>query len=204
MPNDDKIRFSKGGGLTIWNDEANNVIRIKTKQGTNCPTQFNLYKGSSPPSIEDGTVLFYNTNLNEIFFYDIGRAKWLSTSVYEYIFGMDTADNSLLVTPGSNPGLLGVNDNCGYYVHTTLTLVEVVARARTGVEGKEINIQTFDTNEERTTVHSFNMSGTNPCVGSSYPNVDIDNTCLGVFVAAAGGALTNVAIKCCLRKRIDS
>lgn len=76
------ITFRKqGGGFQV--PELDGAGRIRVSLLTDSP----IVVGASAPSIIDGSVLWYNTTLGALFYYDTTRAKWVGTDISNVFAG---------------------------------------------------------------------------------------------------------------------
>jgi hypothetical protein len=77
------VTFRKSGGSGLQVPELDSAGRIRISMVTANPIE----ASATPPTTTDGTVLWYNTTTQSVFFYDTTRSKWLGAEVNDVLAG---------------------------------------------------------------------------------------------------------------------
>jgi hypothetical protein len=162
-----------------------------------------LVVGTTAPTTTDGTVIWLNTNsgVNETFFYDTSRSKWLSTRLIELTFVESTGS---LATDAyfRIPGLGTATSTTGYYLNHDVTVVGFEYSASTAASSGGHGIYLT---KDGTVADGGSNVATDPTGTASTRGVyakDSDGTA-GVYQAAvaSGPSGAGITMKWLLRRR---
>lgn len=170
----------------------------------------NTHVGATPPTVLDGSTLWFNTNPgeNRIYYYDTSRSKWLSVAEMTLLFGNDSGNNTYIRPAGvSSPG-----NFTGFYLDTKYTLCEVLVAARglsnsdlsKTLEFRTIDFTTVDVETLEDTFTLNRANGTDPLFFSKKDlNIAVEDKRVGFFVTAGAPGFNDICVTATFRRRYE-
>lgn len=183
------VTFRKDGTNDLVVPQLDSLGRIRVS----IDNTGGVFVSASPPTLLDGSVLWYNTLDANVYYYDLTRSKWLSTQVVSVSAGRNGTVGAGQFYRGVDGMALDASTR-GLPIHGNHTIVSISATKT------DVGNSTLEVLNNGVVVGSLAMSGAG--VQSSSPNIDITSGLLSFRNALSSASSTdNVQLTIQCRRR---